>query len=139
MNLPLYKYRLRSTSTTSKKNEKRLKDYNYAVSNIIDYAEKSNLDFSNRSINTFKAITFNKIIYLYYAINSKSKINIYNSFIESDYNKNSLSLYKLFSIKSIDSRTIIYILAWKLRIYKYLIEIENRIRSRRKRKKKDVL
>lgn len=130
VNLPLYKYRLRRGSTTSKKNEKRLKDYNYAVSNILKYAELSNMNFKKSSINTFKAITFNRIVSLYYSIYLNKGCNLYNEFKKTEYNENNLTLNELFSLKNVNRRTIFYILAWKFRVYDYVIKIERSIREK---------
>lgn len=136
INQPLYKYRLRSSSTTSKKNEKRLEDYNYAVSNIINYAECSNMLFDKKSIDKFKAITFNRIISLYYSINYSNKSNIYKEFKKTKYNENNLSLFTLIKLKGINKRSIIYISAWKLNLYKQLILIEKNIAKLKNRNKK---
>lgn len=125
VNKPLYKYRLRSTSTTSKKNEKRLEDYTYAVSNIINYVENSNINFDKNSLTRFKVITFNRIISLYYSVNIQKQSSIYKSFKNSNYNKFDMNILKVSTLKGISNRSIIYIVAWKLNLYKYLIKIEN--------------
>lgn len=130
VNKPLYKYRLRSTSTTSKKNNKRLEDYSYAVSEILKYVENNNFDFDKKSINTFKAITFDRIIYLYYSVNINKKINLYKEFKKTKYNVyNNIKISELINTRDIDKRTMMYILSWKLRFYNLLIKIENAART----------
>lgn len=135
VNKPLYKYRLRSTSTTSKKNQKRLEDYAYAVSNIINYVENSKINFDNDSLSRFKVITFNTIIYLYYSVNISKQSNIYKLFKNSNYNKFDLNILNLLTLKGISKRSIIYIIAWNMNLYKYLIKIENSIYKIRKKVK----
>lgn len=135
VNKPLYKYRLRSTSTTSKKNEKRLEDYSYAVSNIINYVENSDTEFNKKSIILFKAITFNRIISLYYSINSSNQGNIYTEFKKLKYNNNNIGLRDLVDLKELDKRTVVYILAWKFKLYRYLIKIEKKIVEYKNKKK----
>lgn len=133
VNKPLYKYRLRLTSTTSKKNKKRLEDYYYAVANILNYVEDSNLNFNIKSVNKFKIITFARIISLYYYSTISNNENIYKNFEKEDYSEINISLYNLFKIKNLDKRNILYIFAWKFRLYKQLLFLEGKLRKFRNR------
>ena len=71
INKPLYNYRIRENSITTKKTIKSIEDYSHAASQIIEYSQKHKLD--SQSILIFKAITFNTIINRYYNYNLNIK------------------------------------------------------------------
>ena len=107
INKPLYNYRIRENSITTKKTIKSIEDYSHAASQIIEYSQKHKLD--SQSILIFKAITFNTIINRYY-----------------NYNLNNVEILKL---KGLAFRTKLNILFWNIKKYNTFIKCNNIVRS----------
>ncbi|MGG7157905.1 glycosyltransferase [Clostridium perfringens] len=131
VNKPLYKYRLRSTSTTSKKNKKRFEDYYYAVMNIINYVNIHKDKFNINSINKFKCIALNNLIKLLesnYTL-SNNDLKLERKKLKSIYMKNS----EILKVENLNFIKKVYLLGWNLKIYKILMNCEKIIRKTLKR------
>lgn len=128
VNLPLYKYRLRSTSTTSKKNKKRLEDYYYAITSILNYVEENKEKFNENSINKFKCITFNNLLGLISSIYDIEGSKHYLEIQKINLDPLNIKTSEIFKVKNLDWKIKVYLIAWKLRIYKMVLNSENLIR-----------
>ena len=129
INKPLYNYRQRGSSTVHKRNEKYLIDYSYAVSNIIKYIEKNNWCLNTEDIHYFKVETFNNVIAMYNDFNfhKDSKSKLFRNLKTLDYSDCEVSLGKILSMKSINIKTKISIILWKLRLRDTAINIKNKL------------
>lgn len=126
VNKPLYQYRLNPNSTTSLKNYKRFKDYYYAVSCILEYVKDSKLNFNKKSICHFEINTFSQIILMYYSLN-EWKGNLYKNFKKENNYQIDISIIKIFLAK--DYRKSLYILSWKLHLFKEVMILEGFIKK----------
>lgn len=122
INKPLYNYRIRGTSTTSKKMKKNIDDYNHAASKIINYAKENKL-ISN-SIMKFNAISLNTVIRRYFDLNKDNIREMYDKFSDTEYYKNNLTNKEILKIKDLSYRVKINLISWNLRIYHILISVE---------------
>ncbi|WP_283672571.1 glycosyltransferase [Clostridium perfringens] len=127
VNKPLYKYRLRSTSTTSKKNKKRFEDYYCAVNNIINYVNVNKNKFDLDSINKFKCITLTNLIKLLENNNmlSNEELRLEKIKLKNINMKNS----EILKVKDMNFIEKTYLLGWNLKIYKILMNFEKIIRK----------
>ncbi len=128
VNKPLYKYRLSNTSTTSKKNQKRLEDYYHAVNSILEYIYKVNLKVDKISLEIFKATTFCNIISLYFKINENNK-GIYNKFKQSKFNKNKTMIKRVIFLEDISLIKKIHLVSWEMKIYRQVLWGETKLRE----------
>ena len=129
VNLPLYKYRLRSTSTTSKKNKKRLEDYYYAVSSILDYVEQNKSKFNENSINKFKCITLNNLLRLISSICTMEEHGGYSEAQRMKLDCLNIKVLEIFRVENLSWRIKVYLIGWKLKVYKIVLNSENLIRK----------
>ncbi|MGG3943990.1 glycosyltransferase [Peribacillus psychrosaccharolyticus] len=122
VNKDLYNYRIREGSVTAKKNWKRLNDYNHATSSILNYVKNSNLQYNNNSITLFKAITFEKIIFMYISLNKKKGRQLYKEFKSSYCTDYDLSLINILSSNKVSIRRKLNLILWKCKILHTIIK-----------------
>lgn len=122
INDSIYNYRQRSGSSVNKVNEKKLIDYEYAASLILNQAKSSN-KFDIDTIKSFNANVLNGIIRYYVESNSQKRINIYKSFDESKYSKYDLSLIKIIKLKRVKNKIKLNLILWKLRLYHIILKL----------------
>lgn len=122
INDSIYNYRQRSGSSVNKVNEKKLIDYEYAASLILNQAKSSN-EFDIDTIKSFNANVLNGIIRYYVELNSQKRINLYKSFDESKYSKYDLSLIKIIKLKNVKNKIKLNLILWKLRLYHIALKL----------------
>lgn len=127
INKPLYNYRIRENSITTKKTIKSIEDYGHAASQIIEYSQAHNLDL--KSILIFKAITFNTIINRYYNLNEKNTNKMYSQLKETEYYKHTLNNIEVLKIQGVSFRTKLNILFWNIKKYSVFVKCNNILRS----------
>ncbi|WP_411332989.1 glycosyltransferase family 2 protein [Metabacillus indicus] len=120
VNKPLYNYLVRNGSITSKKGWKRLEDYSYAVLTILNYIDRNELSLSNRSLNTFKVITMEKIIKMYFNAHLTKEKHIYNEFAASRYSFIHATLLSIFYSNRMDVRSKLNLLLWKTKLFHHI-------------------
>lgn len=129
INKPLYNYRIRENSITTKKTIKSIEDYSHAASQIIEYSQKHKLD--SQSILIFKAITFNTIInrYYNYNLNIKNTNKMYSEIKRIVHYKHNLNNVEILKLKGLAFRTKLNILFWNIKKYNTFIKCNNIVRS----------
>lgn len=130
LNKALYNYRVRNTSTTSKKTKKNIDDYYYAASNIIKYAINNN--FESKYIIRFKIIAFNTIISRYYNLYPKYKKDIYSNFELTEYYNIKLGSREILKTANVSNKMKLNIISWNMKSYHLLMNFEQYIRGNKK-------
>lgn len=120
---PLYNYRIRKGSTTSKKGKKNIDDYNHAAMQIMKFSICNNLDYN--SILKFKALSLKTIIKRFYDINVGDR-QMYKKFKECNYQE-ALSNIKIIKIKNINIYTKLELIFWNVGIYHIFKYLENKL------------
>lgn len=123
INKPLYNYRIRENSITTKKTIKSIDDYSHAASQIVEYSQVNNFDL--QSILIFKAITFNTIINRYYNLSEKNTNKMYSQLKENEYYQNNLSNLEVLKIKGLPLSIKLNILFWNIKMYGIFIKCKN--------------
>jgi len=119
INEPLYNYRQHSESSINSSNIEVVRDYNYAVNQIIKYVENNGIKCSNKDKNTFKMLTLCDSIHEFYNINKFKGNKVYSFFDEEKFNFWKCSLKDIFIDNNLKLKTKFSILFWKFKIYHY--------------------
>lgn len=120
INKPLYKYRMRGTSTVHGKNEKIVADYSHAVDNILGFIEVKKIEVNNKSLNNFKIRTSYRLATFYYynfCANNIRKSDVYKYYNESKYKGLNISYLELLTNNSTPIKDKIKIILWKLKVF----------------------
>lgn len=129
VNKALYNYRQRGTSTVNKKNEKLLNDYIYAVSQILEYIQISNLKFDKTSVEKFNLITSESIRYRFCILNLDSGIELYNKFNQIYPSIEKISLFEYIKRNDLGKRIKVQSILWNIKMLHLFIKFEYKRRS----------
>lgn len=124
INDDLYCYRQRDTSTIHKKNTKLAEDYYHAMTSIIQYIIKNNLQVNSNSFKVFRASVLSYFIYHY--TNTDVNMN-YRDFKKSKYADLEVKFKDFMFLKSLNKIDKLRLLLWKLRIFNLVKKLKNKI------------
>lgn len=127
INKPLYKYRQINSSSIHKSNLKVLDDYSYAITNIIEYVENSNIEYYEESLLIFKCKAFDDLIHEFYKIKNKNKNKnkLYKLYKDYGYYYLYIDTFRILRCKNIKLKNKISIISWKIKVYHLLKKIYN--------------
>ncbi len=120
----LYYYRQRETSTIHKKNTKLAEDYYHAMTSIIQYIIKNNLQVNSNSFKVFRASILSYFIYHYTNTDVKSS---YRDLKKSKYADLDVKFKDFIFLKSLNKIDKLRLLLWKLRIFNLIKKLKNKI------------
>lgn len=125
VNQPLYNYRQHNESSIHDSNIKVIRDYNYAVSNIVSYILESNIQYVNSDMCTFQLITLNETIHEFYKLKRENGLIIYEEFYLEQFNFWNFSMNNILFGNNLNIKNKLSILSWKMRVYHILRPIFN--------------
>lgn len=122
VNRELYNYRQHNESSIHHKGTKVIEDYNYAVSNIINYIN-NNGECDLNSLNIFKLKTFNETIHEFYNVSIANGVQIYKEFNLYKFNECKLSIINILRCNNLSIKEKLAIISWRIKLYHILKDI----------------
>lgn len=120
----LYFYRQREGSTVHKRNKKLTEDYYHAMTSIINFIEKNEIEVSKNSLKTFKSYVFSYFIYHY---TNEDLNNNYRRFKKSKYKDINLHLREFLFLTGLSYKDKLRIALWKMGLFNIIKRVKRRV------------